>query len=101
MRQNGAKKLLKAVTNQSGIQCSLQVQLRRNIAQIAVRKHLEKPIIGEQLNLDEISAIAANELKAGEPNGPTNQSASEPDEAQSTDLSTIRKSDQHERLKRG
>ena len=72
------RKITETVTDQI-IQ---QIQVPSEYAQIAVGKHLEK-IIGEQLNLDKISAIAANELKAGDPNGPTNQSTSEPDKEQS------------------
>ena len=50
----------------------------------AGHKYAEK-IIREQLNLDKISAIAANELKNSESNNSTNQNTSEPDKGQCTD----------------
>ena len=71
-------KITEVVTNQI-IQ---QIQVSPEYAQIAVGKHLEK-IIGEQLNLDKISAIAANELREDKPNSSTNQSTNEPNQEQS------------------
>ena len=53
-------------------------------ARRAGHKFAEK-IIGEQVNLDKISAIAANELKNSESSNPTNPDTSEPDKEQSTD----------------
>ena len=73
-------KITEAVTNQI-IQ---QIQVPPEYAQIAVRKHLEK-IIGEQLNLDKISAIAADELKSIESDNPTSQNTNEPNQEQSAD----------------
>ena len=69
-------KITEAVTDQI-IQ---QIDVPPEYAQIAVKKHVEK-IIGEQVNLDKISAITANELKNGESDNPVNQ----PNEAQSAD----------------
>ncbi len=61
-----------------------QIQVDPEYALRAGHKFAEK-IIREQLNLDKISAIAANELKNGEPDSLTNQGASAPNEGQSTD----------------
>ncbi len=61
-----------------------QIRVPPEYAQIVVNKYMEK-IIGEQINLDKISAIAANELKNGESSNPTNLDTSEPDKEQSTD----------------
>ena len=74
------RKINEAVTNQI-IQ---QIKVPPEYAQIAVKKHLEK-IIGEQVNLDKISAIAASELKNGESDNPVNQDANQPNEAQPVD----------------
>ena len=71
-------KITEAVTDQI-IQ---QIEVPPEYAQIAVKKHMEK-IIGEQINLDKISAIAANELKADEPDTSINQEANESNKAQS------------------
>ena len=71
-------KITEAVTDQI-IQ---QIEVPPEYAQIAVKKHMEK-IIGEQLNLDNISAIAANELKADEPDTLINQEANESNKEQS------------------
>lgn len=73
-------KITETVTNQI-IQ---QIQVPPEYAQIVVNKHLEK-IVGEHLNLDKISAIAANELTEDKLNSSENQSISEPNEAQSAD----------------
>ena len=61
-----------------------QIKVPPEYAQMAVNKHMEK-IIGEQLNLDKISVIAADELKNSESNNPTNPDTSEPNKEQSTD----------------
>lgn len=50
----------------------------------AGHKFAEK-IIGEQLNLDKISAIAADELKSTESDNPTRQSTNEPNQEQFAD----------------
>ena len=73
-------KITEAVTDQI-IQ---QIEVPVEYAQIAVKKHMEK-IIGEQINLDKISAIAANELKADEPDTSINQEANESNKEQSDD----------------
>ena len=73
-------KITEAVTDQI-IQ---QIEVPVKYAQIAVKKHMEK-IIGEQINLDKISAIAANELKADEPDTSINQEANESNKEQSDD----------------
>ncbi len=61
-----------------------QIKVPPEYAQIAVGKHIEK-IIGEQVNLDKISAIAANELKNSKSSNSTNPDTSEPDKEQSAD----------------
>lgn len=70
-------KITEAVTDQI-IQ---QINVPPEYAQIAVGKHIEK-IIGEQINLDKISAIAANELKNSESGSPTHPDTSEPTQEQ-------------------
>ena len=72
------RKITETVTDQI-IQ---QIQVPSEYAQIAVGKHLEK-IIGEQLNLDKISAIAADELKSIESDSPTSQNTNELNQEQS------------------
>ena len=59
-----------------------QMEVPSEYAQIAVDKYVGK-IIGEQLNLDKISAIAVNELKRGEPISSITQDTSEPNRRQS------------------
>ena len=59
-----------------------QVKVNPEYALKAGHKFAEK-IIREQLNLDKISAIAANELKNSEASNPTNPDTSEPDKEQS------------------
>ena len=59
-----------------------QIQVDPEYALKAGHKFAEK-IIREQLNLDKISAIAANELKNEETNSSASQSTSEPNEEQS------------------
>ncbi len=73
-------KITEAVTDQI-IQ---QMKVPPEYAQIAVKKHMEK-IIGEQLNLDKISAIAVNELKSEKTISSTTQDTSEPIKDQSAD----------------
>ena len=75
-------KITEAVTDQI-IQ---QINVHPEYAQIAVKKRLEK-IIGEQLNLDKISAIAADELRNEKSDNSINQETSEPDKEQSADSS--------------
>ena len=60
-----------------------QIKVTPEYAQIAVGKHIEK-IIGEQVNLDKISAIAADELKNSESSNSTNPETSAPNKEQST-----------------
>ncbi len=59
-----------------------QMKVPPEYAQIALNKNMEK-IIGEQINLDKISAIAASELNNGESDNPANQGTNQPNEAQS------------------
>ena len=73
-------KITEAVTDQI-IQ---QIKVPPEYAQIVLNKHMEK-IIGEQLNLDNIFVIAANELKNEEVDSSINQGTSEPNEEQSAD----------------
>lgn len=61
-----------------------QIQVDPEYALKAGHKFAEK-IIREQINLDKISAIAANELKADEPDTSINQEANESNKAQSDD----------------
>ena len=62
-----------------------QIKVPPEYAQIAVKKHVEK-IIGEQINLDKIAAIAADELKNEQSDNSKNQRiTSEPNKEQSTD----------------
>ena len=75
-------KITEAVTDQI-IQ---QINVPPEYAQIAIRKQLEK-IIGEQINLDRISAIAANELKNEQSDNLTNQGMNEPNKEQSANSS--------------
>ena len=75
-------KITETVTNQI-IQ---QINVPPEYAQIAVSKQIKK-IIGEQVNLDKISAIAASELKSGESDNPANQGTNQPNEEQSADSS--------------
>ena len=65
-------------------QITQQIKVDPEYALRAGHKYAEK-IIREQLNLDKISAIAANELKNSKSSNPTNPDTSEPDKEQSTD----------------
>ena len=66
-----------------------QVQVDPEYALKAGHKFAEK-IIREQLNLDKISTIAANELKNNESNNPTNQDTIETTKEQSADSTNQR-----------
>ena len=70
-------KITEAVTDQ----IIEQIKVPPEYAQIAVKKHVEK-IIGEQLNLDNISVIAANEIKNEQSDNSTNQETNESNEKQ-------------------
>ena len=61
-----------------------QMEVPPEYAQVAVDKYVGK-IIGEQLNLDKISAIAVDELKSAEPDNPTSQDTNEPNKEKSAD----------------
>ena len=63
-------------------QITQQMKVDPEYARRAGHKFAEK-IIGEQLNLDKISAIAANEIKEDKPNSSTSQSTNEPNKKQS------------------
>lgn len=65
-------------------QITQQITVDPEYALRAGHKYAEK-IIREQLNLDKISAIAANELKKDKPNNSANQGTNEPNEEQSVD----------------
>lgn len=65
-------------------QITQQIKVNPEYALRAGHKYAEK-IIREQLNLDKISAIAANELKNSESSNPTDPDISEPNKKQSTD----------------
>ncbi len=67
-------------------QITQQIKVDPEYALRAGHKYAEK-IIREQLNLDKISAIAANELKNSESSNPTNPDTSEPNEKLSADSS--------------
>ena len=74
-----------------------QMRVPPEYMQMAVSKHMEK-IVGEQLNLDNISAIAANELKENKPNGSSNQSTNELNEEQSVDSTNHESNDGPEKI---
>ena len=76
----GRVKIIEAGTDQI-IQ---QMQVRPEYAKRAADKFAEK-IIGEQINLDKISGIAADELKNIESDTPTIQNTNEPHQEQSAD----------------
>ncbi len=59
-----------------------QMKVPPEYAEAAVNKYMGK-IIGEQINLDNISAIAANELNKDEPNNSVDQNKGESNEQQS------------------
>ena len=63
-------------------QITQQMKVDPEYARRAGHKFAEK-IIGEQLNLDKISAIAANEIREDKPNSSTSQSTNEPNKKQS------------------
>ena len=76
----GRVKIIEAGTDQI-IQ---QMQVRSEYAKRAGDKFAEK-IIGEQINLDTISAIAADELKNIKSDNPPRQNTNEPNQEQSAD----------------
>ena len=61
-----------------------QMEVPPEYAQVAVDKYVGK-IIGEQLNLDKISAITANALKSGEPDSLADHDLNEPNKGRSAD----------------
>ncbi len=61
-----------------------QMKVDPEYARIAVSKYGQK-ILREQVNLDNISAIAADELKSIESDNPTRQKTNEPNQEQSAD----------------
>ena len=65
-------------------QITQQIKVNPEYALKAGHKYAEK-IIQEQLNLDQISAIAANELKNSESSNSTNPNTNEPNKEQSAD----------------
>ena len=77
---DGRIKIIRTGTDQIVVQMEVQSEY----AQAAVDKYVGK-IIGEQVNLDKISAIAANELKSAEFDNPTSQSTNELNQEQSVD----------------
>ncbi|MCY3626158.1 MAG: DUF2806 domain-containing protein [Gammaproteobacteria bacterium] len=72
------------IIRENADQIAQQMKVDPEYAQIAVNKYGQK-ILREQVNLDNISAIAANELKKTESDGSTNQGANQPNETQSAD----------------
>ena len=64
-----------------------QINVPPEYVQMVVNKRMGK-IVGEQFNLDNISAIAANELKNEQSDNSTNQGTNEPNKKQSADSST-------------
>ena len=79
-RTDARVKIISEGTNQITQKMNVPVEY----AQIALNKEMEK-LIGERLNLDTTCAIAANDLQTTKSMGSTNQSTSQPNEAQSTD----------------
>lgn len=73
------------IIRENADQIAQQMKVDPEYARIAVSKYGQK-ILREQVNLDNISAIAANELKKTESDGSTNQGANQPNETQSADL---------------
>lgn len=71
-------KIIESITDQT-VQ---QLEVDSEYAHRAVKKYGQK-IIGEQINLDKTVAIAADELKNGEPDNSINQGTSEPNREQS------------------
>lgn len=71
------------IIRESADQIAQQMRVDPEYARIAVNKYGQK-ILREQVNLDKISAIAANELKADISNGSTSQGTNEPNLEQST-----------------
>ena len=71
------------IIRENADQIAQQMKVDPKYARIAVNKYGQK-ILREQVNLDKISAIAADELKNGQPDNSTNQSTSESDQGPST-----------------
>ena len=67
-------------------QIAQQLEVNPEYVRRAGNKFAEK-IIREQINLDNISAIAANELREDEPNSSADKKTNEPNEGQSADSS--------------
>ena len=74
------------IIRENADQIAQQMKVDPEYAQIAVNKYGQK-ILREQVNLDNISAIAANELREDELNNSVNQSTSKPNKARSADSS--------------
>ena len=72
------------IIRENADQIAQQMKVDPEYARIAVNKYGQK-ILREQVNLDKISAIAADELKNSESNNPTNPETSEPNKEQSAD----------------
>lgn len=72
------------IIRENADQIAQQMKVDPEYAQIAVSKYGQK-ILREQVNLDKISAIAADELKSIESDNPTSQNPNEPNEGQSPD----------------
>ena len=72
------------IISEGADQIAQQMNVPVGYAQIALNKEMEK-IIGERLNLDIICAIAANELKADEPDTSISQEANRSNKEQSDD----------------
>lgn len=70
------------IIRENADQIAQQMKVDPEYAQIAVSKYGQK-ILREQVNLDNISAIAANDLQNSVHNNPTGQSTNEPNEEQS------------------
>ena len=60
------------IIRENADQIAQQMKVDPEYARIAVNKYSQK-ILREQVNLDKISAIAADELKNGQPDNSTNQ----------------------------
>ena len=85
------------IIKENADQIAQQMKVDPEYAQIAVSKYGQK-ILREQVNLDKISAIAANELKKDKPNNSANQSTSEPNEGQSVDATNQESNDSEEQV---
>lgn len=72
------------IIRENADQIAQQMKVDPKYARIAVSKYGQK-ILREQVNLDNISAIAADELKSIESDTPTSQNTNEPNPEQSAD----------------